>query len=135
MAYLFYILYAPSPSSSPNAKSNAKIEEARVRREALRAELHDYGAFSAEPDWEPLCLQVEAFVNGVKNEEFLRKAGELKHELVTLLQVSVERAGTGGLQEEEENHKRSLARSSETAALLKSGRGNISCSPGMCSAR
>lgn len=67
--------------------SDVKLEEAKTRREFLRAELHEYGALSPEPDWGRCCQQVEAVINGSECEEFLRKAGGLKYELVNLVQV------------------------------------------------
>lgn len=67
--------------------SDAKLEESEVRREALRAELHSYGALHAEPDLEGCCGQVEAVAHNPQLEEFLRKAGGLKNELLVLAQV------------------------------------------------
>lgn len=61
--------------------------EAAARRESLRAELHKYGALSAEPDLEACCLQMEKLAHDPASEEFMRKAGALKHELLTLVQV------------------------------------------------
>lgn len=66
---------------------DAKLEEAGVRREDLRAELHSYGAHSVEPDLEGYCLRVESVAQSKNLEEFMRKAGGLKHELLTLVQV------------------------------------------------
>ncbi|CAM9618005.1 unnamed protein product [Scytosiphon promiscuus] len=63
-----------------------KLKESEARREAIRAELHSYGAGCEEPDLEACCLQVEAVIHDHKLEDFLRKAGGLKHELSTLVQ-------------------------------------------------
>ncbi|CAM9316736.1 unnamed protein product, partial [Laminaria digitata] len=65
---------------------DAKLEESEARREALRAELHSYGALSAEPDLEGCCGQVEAVAHNPELEEFMRKAGGLKNELLALVQ-------------------------------------------------
>lgn len=54
----------------------------------MRAELHSYGAECAEPDLESCCLQVEAVAHDHNLEDFMRKAGGLKHELLALVQVS-----------------------------------------------
>ncbi|CAM9313803.1 unnamed protein product, partial [Hapterophycus canaliculatus] len=64
----------------------AKLKESEERREAIRAELHSYGAGCEEPDLEACCLQVEAVVHDQSLEDFMRKAGGLKHELLTLVQ-------------------------------------------------
>ena len=53
----------------------------------MRAELHSYGALSAEPDLEGCCGQVEAVAHHLELEEFMRKAGGLKDELLALVQV------------------------------------------------
>lgn len=53
----------------------------------MRAELHSYGAECAEPDLEACCLQVEAVAHDHNLEDFMRKAGGLKHELLALVQV------------------------------------------------
>lgn len=68
--------------------SEAKRNESEARREAVRAELHGYGAACAEPDLEPCCVQVEAVAHDRGLEDFMRKAGGLKHELLALVQVS-----------------------------------------------
>eukprot|EP00904_Undaria_pinnatifida_P004042 jgi/Undpi1/13639/HiC_scaffold_9.g03293.m1 len=65
---------------------DAKLEESEARREALRAELHSYGALSPEPDLEGCCGQVEAVAHSLELEEFMRKAGGLKNELLALVQ-------------------------------------------------
>lgn len=67
--------------------SESKLEESEARREAVRAELHSYGAECAEPDLEACCLQVEAVAHDPNLEDFMRKAGGLKHELLALVQV------------------------------------------------
>lgn len=72
----------------------AKVEEAEVRREELRAELHKYGALSAEPNLEELCTRLDNFLQNRKLEDFLKKAGGLKHELSALVQVRVRRPMT-----------------------------------------
>ncbi|CAM9626848.1 unnamed protein product, partial [Pylaiella littoralis] len=64
----------------------AKLEESEARREAVRAELHSYGAVCAEPDLEVCCLQAEAVAHDHGLEDFMRKAGGLKHELLVLVQ-------------------------------------------------
>eukprot|EP00903_Cladosiphon_okamuranus_P015016 g13894.t1 len=64
----------------------SKFAESEARREALRAELHSYGAECAEPDLETCCLQVEAVAHDHNLEDFMRKAGGLKHELLGLVQ-------------------------------------------------
>lgn len=58
-----------------------------MRREAIRSELHQYGALSAEPDLEACCVQLERVAHNPAYEDFLRKAGGLKHELIGLVQV------------------------------------------------
>lgn len=74
---------------------DAKLEEAQERREALRAELHSYGAISAEPDLEGCSVQVESVAHSKELEDFMRKAGGLKHELLTLVQVCCVVLGDG----------------------------------------
>ncbi|CAM9400850.1 unnamed protein product [Ectocarpus fasciculatus] len=64
----------------------AKRDESEARREAVRAELHSYGAACAEPDLEACCVQVEAVAHDRGLEDFMRKAGGLKHELLALVQ-------------------------------------------------
>ncbi|CAN0584879.1 unnamed protein product, partial [Ectocarpus sp. 12 AP-2014] len=56
----------------------AKRNESEARREAVRAELHGYGAACAEPDLEACCVQVEAVAHDRSLEDFMRKAGGLK---------------------------------------------------------
>ncbi len=73
--------------ASDNRNSEVKLEESEGRREALRAELHGYGAESAEPDLELCCRQAEAVAHDHGLEDFLRKAGGLKQELLALVQV------------------------------------------------
>ncbi|CAM9256084.1 unnamed protein product [Ectocarpus sp. 12 AP-2014] len=64
----------------------AKRSESVARREAVRSELHGYGAACAEPDLEACCVQVEAVAHDRSLEDFMRKAGGLKHELLALVQ-------------------------------------------------
>ncbi|CBJ30237.1 conserved unknown protein [Ectocarpus siliculosus] len=64
----------------------AKQNESEARREAVRAELHGYGAACTEPDLEACCMQVEAVAHARGLEDFMRKAGGLKHELLALVQ-------------------------------------------------
>ncbi|CAB1112029.1 unnamed protein product [Ectocarpus sp. CCAP 1310/34] len=52
----------------------------------VRAELHGYGAACTEPDLEACCVQVEAVAHDRGLEDFMRKAGGLKHELLALVQ-------------------------------------------------
>ncbi|CAM9524177.1 unnamed protein product, partial [Sphacelaria rigidula] len=63
-----------------------KQGEGEVRREAIRSELHQYGALSAEPDLEACCVQLERVAHNPAYEDFLRKASGLKHELIGLVQ-------------------------------------------------
>lgn len=69
-------------------RSDTKMDEAERRREQLRSELHSYGALLAEPDLEALCAKVESTCQDRQLEEFMRKAGGLKLELMALVQVS-----------------------------------------------
>ncbi|CAN0392938.1 unnamed protein product, partial [Discosporangium mesarthrocarpum] len=58
-----------------------------ARREALRAELHGYGALTTEPALGAHCRAVEAVIVDKDLEDFLRTAGGLKIELQGLVQV------------------------------------------------
>lgn len=71
------------------------MEEAEARREALRAELHEYGALSAEPDRAACCAQLECAAHDRELDDFMRKAGGLKHELLALAQVRKRGGGAG----------------------------------------
>ena len=61
---------------------HAKQDEAEKRREDLRHELHKYGALHLEPDTELFANQMEEVVQSPELEEFMRKSGGLKAELV-----------------------------------------------------
>ena len=63
---------------------HAKHDEADVRRENLRAELHNYGALHLEPDLETNAEAIDEEVAQAALEEFFRKSGGLKSSLVTV---------------------------------------------------
>ena len=58
---------------------------AKKRREALRAELHKYGALEDEPDLDSHALVIENVLNDLELEVFFRGAGGLKPELKELM--------------------------------------------------
>ncbi|GMI21963.1 hypothetical protein TeGR_g1116, partial [Tetraparma gracilis] len=64
-----------------------KHDEAEMRRENLRAELHNYGALHLEPDTESFALEIDAVVTATDLEEFFRKSGGLKSELVKITKI------------------------------------------------
>ena len=64
-----------------------KHDEAERRREALRAELHNYGALHLEPDAEGLAARIDGTSLDVTLEEFFRKSGGLKSELTRLSHI------------------------------------------------
>ncbi|GMI03755.1 hypothetical protein TrRE_jg12660 [Triparma retinervis] len=66
------------------ALKHAKHDEAEKRREDLRHELHNYGALHLEPDVGYFAGEIDAVVNSAELEEFLRKSGGLKPELVKI---------------------------------------------------
>lgn len=63
----------------------AKRVEAEQRREALRAELHRYGALEDEPDLESHARAIEAVTHDANLEALFRSAGGLKLELRELV--------------------------------------------------
>ncbi|KAH8098983.1 DUF4455-containing protein [Aureococcus anophagefferens] len=63
----------------------AKRVEAEARREALRAELHRYGALEDEPDLESHARAIEAVTHDANLEALFRSAGGLKLELRELV--------------------------------------------------
>ncbi|GMI11443.1 hypothetical protein TrVE_jg944 [Triparma verrucosa] len=66
---------------------HAKQDEAEKRREDLRHELHKYGALHLEPDTEFFANQMEEVVQSPELEEFMRKSGGLKAELVKIVKL------------------------------------------------
>ena len=63
---------------------HAKGDEAEKRREDLRHELHKYGALHLEPETENFASNIDEVVKSPELEEFLRKSGGLKAELVKI---------------------------------------------------
>ena len=66
------------------ALKHAKHDEAEKRREDLRHELHNYGALHLEPDVGYFASEIDDVVNSAELEEFFRKSGGLKPELVKI---------------------------------------------------
>ena len=66
------------------ALKHAKHDEAESRRENLRHELHSYGALHLEPDLESFAKSIDEVVTQPELEEFMRKSGGLKAELVKI---------------------------------------------------
>lgn len=64
---------------------HTKQDEAEKRRESLRHELHNYGALHLEPDTEYFARVIDEVVHEQELEEFMRKSGGLKAELVKII--------------------------------------------------
>ena len=64
----------------------------------MRAELHSYGALSAEPDLEGCCGQVEAVAHHLELEEFMRKAGGLRMSYWRWCRYFPEKRRNGGVE-------------------------------------
>ena len=58
--------------------------DAEARKEALRAELHVYGALEPEPDLEQHACEIEAVLGDTSLDAFFRSSGGLKSELQRL---------------------------------------------------
>ncbi|GMH74178.1 hypothetical protein TL16_g06393 [Triparma laevis f. inornata] len=66
---------------------HTKQDEAEKRRESLRHELHNYGALHLEPDTEYFARVIDGVVHEQELEEFMRKSGGLKAELVKIIKL------------------------------------------------